>query len=89
MRRYETRVKVAVPMLVSEDEPVPSDLSAVKSYDDLSNAHTTDDVDYPQTPPVGGRHDPEWLDCGTYDEPLRDDAGKVRRSQLRAARLPA
>lgn len=64
---------VAVPMLVTQEEPVPRDLDAVKSYDDLSNDHTRDTVDYPQSPPVGGPHDPEWLDCGTYDEPVRDE----------------
>jgi len=63
---------VAVPMLVSED-PVPSDLTAVKSYDDLSTDHTPDDVDYPQSPPVGGEHAPEWLECGAYDVPVRDE----------------
>jgi hypothetical protein len=25
--------------------------------------HTAADVDYPETPAVGGRHDPEWADC--------------------------
>jgi hypothetical protein len=63
---------VAVPLLVTED-PVPSDLTAVKSYDDLSADHTPDDVDYPQSPPVGGEHAPEWLDCGVYDEPVREE----------------
>ncbi|GAA4720194.1 DUF3105 domain-containing protein [Nocardioides conyzicola] len=64
---------VAVPMLVDDEEPVSKDLSAVKSYDGLSNEHTTDDVDYPQSPPVGGQHAPVWLDCGAYDEPLREE----------------
>jgi uncharacterized protein DUF3105 len=63
---------VAVPMLVKE-EPVSTDLAAVKSYDHLSNAHTPDDVDYPQSPPVGGPHNPVWLDCGVYDDPVRDE----------------
>jgi len=63
---------VAVPMLVAED-PVPSDLSAVRSYDDLSTHHTPDDVDYPQSPPVGGEHASEWLECGAYDVPVREE----------------
>ena len=63
---------VAVPLLVTEG-PVPSDLSAVKSYDDLSADHTPDDVDYPQSPPVGGEHAPEWLECGVYDVPVREE----------------
>jgi len=63
---------VAVPLLVTEG-PVPSDLSAVRSYDDLSADHTPDDVDYPQSPPVGGEHAPEWLECGVYDVPVREE----------------
>lgn len=64
---------VAAASLFAHEEPVSKDLSEVKSYDDLSNAHTDDDIDYPQTPPVGGPHDPEWLDCGVYLEPVRDE----------------
>ena len=37
--------------------------------------HTTTSVDYPQTPPVGGPHDPQWADCtGTvYPAPIRPE----------------
>lgn len=38
-----------------------------------SRDHTDDDVDYPQTPPAGGEHDAEWLQCGVYEEPVRDE----------------
>lgn len=53
-------------------EPVPNDLSDVQTFD-LGAQHTTEDVDYPQTPPAGGEHDPIWLECGAYDEPVRDE----------------
>lgn len=36
-------------------------------------SHTTDPVVYPQVPPVGGSHDPEWLSCGVYDQPVRNE----------------
>lgn len=49
------------------------DLSEVRAYDGLRVLHTPGDVEYPQTPPVGGPHDPVWLDCGVYDEPVRDE----------------
>jgi hypothetical protein len=49
------------------------DLSAVREYDGLEVVHTPADIDYPQTPPVGGPHAPVWLDCGVYDEPVRDE----------------
>jgi len=63
---------VAVPMFLVED-PVPADLKAVRSYDDLAVDHTAKDVDYPQSPAVGGPHAPVWLDCGVYDEPVREE----------------
>jgi len=52
-----------------------SSIDGVQTYGNLSRNHTTEDVDYPQTPPVGGDHDPQWLDCtGTvYDQPVRDE----------------
>ena len=35
-----------------------------------SPGHTTEPVTYPQTPPVGGEHNPTWLNCGIYGEPV-------------------
>jgi len=32
--------------------------------------HVTGAVTYPQTPPVGGEHNPVWLNCGIYSEPV-------------------
>ena len=63
---------VAVPLLIAEDGP-PADLSAVRAYPDLSVSHTREKVTYPQSPPVGGPHDPRWLDCGVYEEPVREE----------------
>lgn len=40
-------------------------------FDDYS--HTPDAVDYEQSPPAGGRHDQEWLECGVYDRPVRNE----------------
>ncbi|GGF03660.1 DUF3105 domain-containing protein [Mycetocola zhadangensis] len=33
-----------------------------------SNTHVETAVDYPQTPPAGGDHNPAWLNCGIYTE---------------------
>ena len=30
---------------------------------------------YPQTPPVGGDHDPVWQNCGYYGAPIRSENG--------------
>lgn len=53
----------------------PAVIEGVQTFGGLSREHTTDDVDYAQSPPVGGDHDPQWLDCtGTvFDEPVRNE----------------
>lgn len=50
-------------------------IEGVQSYEDLSREHVTSNVNYPQSPPVGGRHDAAWAECtGTvYDEPVPEE----------------
>lgn len=50
-----------------------ANLSAVKSYDTGTPTHVDDEVDYEQSPPVGGQHDQRWLECGIYDTPVREE----------------
>ena len=46
----------------------------VKSYDvGPAGKHTEGEVDYEQSPPVGGAHNPVWQNCGFYDKPIRDE----------------
>lgn len=45
-------------------------LEAVQTYDDLSQDHVTEAVDYDMNPPAGGDHHPAWWNCGIYDEPI-------------------
>ena len=49
------------------------DLSLVETWEITNRAHTTEDVAYPQDPPAGGAHAPIWLECGVYDEPVREE----------------
>ena len=35
--------------------------------------HVAGDVEYSQTPPVGGDHDSAWQNCGVYREPVREE----------------
>jgi hypothetical protein len=35
--------------------------------------HTEEPVDYPQSPPAGGPHNPAWLNCGIYSEPQQNE----------------
>jgi hypothetical protein len=36
-------------------------------------SHDNGDLDYPESPPVGGAHNDVWLDCGVYDDPLPEE----------------
>ena len=56
-----------------DDSSSGDEIEGVAIYDDLSNGHTTDPVDYPQSPPVGGDHDPAWQNCGVYRDPVRNE----------------
>jgi hypothetical protein len=67
--------------LVSCAEPAPTSepsdqgIDGVQTYGGLTRGHTEDPVDYPQSPPVGGDHNPAWLDCtGTvFDQPVQNE----------------
>ncbi|MGW5371121.1 DUF3105 domain-containing protein [Streptomyces sp. NPDC004009] len=41
----------------------------------LSRTHVTSKVSYPMHPPVGGNHNPVWLNCNgdVYTEPVQDE----------------
>jgi hypothetical protein len=48
--------------------------NSVQTYDvGPPGQHTEGDVDYAQSPPVGGEHNPVWQNCGFYEEPVRDE----------------
>lgn len=68
-------VAVAAPLVsgLVRDEPVDRTLRQVRVVTDIPRSHTPDTVDYRSVPPVGGPHDPAWLECGAYDEPVRDE----------------
>lgn len=38
-----------------------------------AGVHTQKNVNYNQTPPAGGPHDPVWQNSGFYSKPLRDE----------------
>ena len=59
----------------SSDEPaaeVDANLDDVQVFEP-EPSHDNGDLDYPQSPAVGGPHNDVWLDCGVYDEPLPEE----------------
>ena len=49
--------------------------AGVRIFDARSQAHVSGPVDYPETPPVGGAHDPTWQNCGFYSEAIVKERG--------------
>jgi hypothetical protein len=57
-----------VPVVISGDYA-----ERLEVYPDLDATHTETRVGYDQTPPVGGPHNPAWLNCGVYAEPQQNE----------------
>lgn len=51
----------------------PSAPAGVQVFEVPSAMHVTTNVVYPQIPPVGGDHSPEWQNCGFYARPVRNE----------------
>ncbi len=45
-------------------------IEGVEEFTDLTANHVAGDVEYAQTPPVGGDHNAVWQNCGVYTEPV-------------------
>jgi hypothetical protein len=48
--------------------------SRVQTFPVASHNHVQSRVSYAQTPPVGGDHNPVWMNCGIYSEPVVTEA---------------
>ena len=48
----------------------PEGIPGVVAWGGLSRNHSTANLVYPMSPPVGGDHAPIWQTCGFYDQPI-------------------
>jgi len=53
--------------------PATAGYDRVTTFTVSSRTHTTSPVSYPQTPPVGGPHNPVWQNCGYFGQPVRTE----------------
>ncbi|WDF33223.1 DUF3105 domain-containing protein [Arthrobacter agilis] len=54
------------------DAAASQPIEGVEEYPDVTFNHVEGDVEYDQSPPVGGDHNPIWTNCGIYTEPVPD-----------------
>lgn len=56
----------------------PSDdgeIAGLQTFANQERGHSETPQAYPQTPPVGGVHTPDWQNCGVYDRPIKKERG--------------
>ncbi len=63
---------LAVVILDSRQQTARTPPSDVETFE-VKQGHTDATVDYAQTPPAGGEHNPVWQNCGYYSEPVRNE----------------
>ncbi len=59
-------------LIIQASAPPPT-IHGVVTYANLSRNHVTGKVTYTQNPPVGGDHNPVWLNCGIYATPVPNE----------------
>ena len=64
----------AGPSAPAADDPVVAEPPAIEGLEvlaeDPSHEHVEGPLEYDRLPPLGGEHNPRWLACDVYDEPL-------------------
>jgi hypothetical protein len=65
---------VALVVIDMRQQAASSPPADVESFDvGPAGQHTEGGVEYAQSPPAGGEHNPVWQNCGFYDEPVRNE----------------
>lgn len=69
----ESKSTTATDVAIASEISIATDIEGVKTFGPLLQQHVDTPVSYPQSPPVGGSHDPKWQNCGVYDTPVRNE----------------
>src|SRR3954468_6739083 len=48
-------------------------IEGLQTFPNLARDHVNGPLSYPQVPPVGGAHNPVWMNCGIYDQPIPNE----------------
>ncbi len=65
---------IALVVIDARQKAASSPPGEVQTYDvGPAGDHSQKDVDYEQSPPAGGEHNPVWQNEGFYDQPIRDE----------------
>jgi hypothetical protein len=51
----------------------PEELDGLETIENVPGNHVPGPFTYPQTPPMGGPHNPVWQNCGIYDQPVPNE----------------
>ena len=73
-------IALIVASIVFAPKPAPTytpgsdgaDIKGIQTFENVTE-HVDGPVDYPQSPPAGGPHNPIWLNCGVYDQPVPNE----------------
>ena len=69
----ESTSTAATDAAIASEISVATNIDGVKTFGPLLQEHVDTPVSYPQSPPVGGSHDPKWQNCGVYDTPVKNE----------------
>ena len=65
---------IALVVIDARQQAASSPPGEVQTYEvGPGGEHTQADVDYEQSPPAGGEHNPVWQNAGFYSAPIRDE----------------
>ena len=63
---------VAVVIVINIQPKAPA-AEGVQTFPNLEATHVEGTVKYDMSPPAGGPHNPTWLNCGVYSEPVPNE----------------